>query len=302
MPKTEQELLLFDYEKTLEFLNKADGLLFQIKNWAIVSCSAVLAFGVSQKSLIIVAGTFFLIAGFCLLELVYKSFHDDCIAKSYGLEKLIQDSLKPSFVLPSGYEFGVGHAIEPPRFRRLLGLLLKKDRWHIGIFYFMIGVLALVTMVYVRHPKGMMRAEDGEAVKAAESPKDSPVPIVMPWSIYFPTNRSTLGFESLRDLAVLARNLSSNQGTILIEGHTDSRGGGEYNSKLSEERAEAVRFVLVQGGVGAERIRLITYGESHPVDSSDTLEGRLMNRRVVIRLERPTPPLERTAKAAAQRQ
>ena len=70
------------------------------------------------------------------------------------------------------------------------------------------------------------------------------------------------------------------QTTILVEGHTDSRGSETYNQQLSERRAQAVRDALVSRGVDPRRLRVIGYGESQPISSSDA-----MNRRVELRIE-----------------
>jgi outer membrane protein OmpA-like peptidoglycan-associated protein len=70
------------------------------------------------------------------------------------------------------------------------------------------------------------------------------------------------------------------QTTILVEGHTDSRGSEAYNQQLSERRAQAVRDALVSRGVDPRRLRVIGYGESQPISSSDA-----MNRRVELRIE-----------------
>jgi outer membrane protein OmpA-like peptidoglycan-associated protein len=70
------------------------------------------------------------------------------------------------------------------------------------------------------------------------------------------------------------------QTTILVEGHTDSKGAEAYNQQLSERRAQAVRDARVNRGVDARRLRVIGYGESQPISSSDA-----MNRRVELRIE-----------------
>ncbi len=74
------------------------------------------------------------------------------------------------------------------------------------------------------------------------------------------------------------------QTTIVVEGHTDSTGSDTYNQALSERRAWSVQRLLVERGVNQSRITAIGYGESRPVATNDTPEGRQMNRRVEIRV------------------
>ena len=68
--------------------------------------------------------------------------------------------------------------------------------------------------------------------------------------------------------------------TIEIQGHTDSRGGDDYNMRLSGERAEAVRQYLMQQGIAAGRLTARGYGETRPIDTNRTEAGRANNRRV----------------------
>lgn len=70
--------------------------------------------------------------------------------------------------------------------------------------------------------------------------------------------------------------------TTVIEGHTDSKGADSYNMKLSQRRAEAVKQQLVTlYGIDAQRLDTVGYGETRPVDTNSTSEGRYNNRRVV---------------------
>lgn len=78
---------------------------------------------------------------------------------------------------------------------------------------------------------------------------------------------------------------------ITVEGHTDSTGTTEYNQKLSERRADAVRDMLIRGGVPASRISIMGYGESDPVADNSTPEGRQSNRRVQLEI-RPDEKLK----------
>ena len=69
---------------------------------------------------------------------------------------------------------------------------------------------------------------------------------------------------------------------IRIIGHTDSRGADDYNRVLSERRANAVARHLADNGIPAKLIVVEGKGESRPIASNDTEEGRARNRRVEI--------------------
>ena len=67
-----------------------------------------------------------------------------------------------------------------------------------------------------------------------------------------------------------------------MEGHTDSVGGEDYNQRLSEQRAAAVRDYLVQNGISMNNVSALGFGKTRPVASNDTASGRQMNRRVEL--------------------
>ena len=70
---------------------------------------------------------------------------------------------------------------------------------------------------------------------------------------------------------------------VSIEGHTDSIGTDKYNQALSERRAAAVKaYLLKQGVVDSQKIKSVGYGESRPIASNKTKEGRFENRRVEV--------------------
>lgn len=71
--------------------------------------------------------------------------------------------------------------------------------------------------------------------------------------------------------------------TVEIQGHTDSYGTDAYNQKLSERRASAVKNELAKQGVDGKRLSTVGFGESQPVESNETDEGRAYNRRVVYK-------------------
>jgi OOP family OmpA-OmpF porin len=69
---------------------------------------------------------------------------------------------------------------------------------------------------------------------------------------------------------------------LVLEGHSDSRGSDQYNMSLSDRRAKAVKAKLVEDyGIPAARISAVGYGETRPIATNETDEGRARNRRVV---------------------
>ena len=72
---------------------------------------------------------------------------------------------------------------------------------------------------------------------------------------------------------------------IIAQGHTDSTGSETYNEQLSQRRAASVMHHLVFRGVDVSRITAQGYGESHPVATNATAEGRSRNRRVDLLLK-----------------
>ena len=70
---------------------------------------------------------------------------------------------------------------------------------------------------------------------------------------------------------------------VTLEGHTDNTGTAELNKKLSQQRADFIRGVLISKGVAADRITAIGYGQSQPVASNSSASGRQKNRRIDIK-------------------
>ena len=101
-------------------------------------------------------------------------------------------------------------------------------------------------------------------------------------NIYFNSGKATLKLESFPILDSIAMMLKDNPDVIVeIQGHTDSRGSESFNLKLSEKRAETVKEYLVKNhGILPDRLITKGYGESKPIASNETEEGRAKNRRV----------------------
>lgn len=126
-------------------------------------------------------------------------------------------------------------------------------------------------------------------VVAAVEPTPEPTPVEEPLELVrveldvkFDFDKSSVKEESYGDIKNLADFMNQYpQTTTVVEGHTDSVGSDAYNQKLSENRANAVREVLVnQYGVDSSRVSAAGYGESRPVADNATAEGRAVNRRL----------------------
>ncbi|WP_044871718.1 OmpA family protein [Pseudomonas sp. LFM046] len=90
----------------------------------------------------------------------------------------------------------------------------------------------------------------------------------------------------LDDVATRLKNEAPNA-KLTVTGHTDSVGSDKYNQKLSERRAQAVADYLVRSGIPASSIVSVNgAGESQPVADNATKDGRAMNRRVEIQIDR----------------
>ncbi len=89
-------------------------------------------------------------------------------------------------------------------------------------------------------------------------------------------------FDRLRSLARTLNNYPKSD--VIIKGHTDTLGDERYNLTLSEERSDSVRDFLVAEGVASPRLTAIGFGESVPVATNSSPEGRQQNRRVEIEI------------------
>ncbi len=104
-------------------------------------------------------------------------------------------------------------------------------------------------------------------------------------TIGFSLENNDLSKETMAALDAFASKLKEENKNVYIEiqGHTDTTGRTAYNLKLGEERAEAVRrYLNMKGGIALHRMSTISYGETVPVASNKTREGREQNRRVVL--------------------
>lgn len=106
--------------------------------------------------------------------------------------------------------------------------------------------------------------------------------------IKFDLGSTSVSQESMQGVRALADYLQENDAaleTVTIIGHTDSKGNAENNRELSRKRAQSVADTLRSLGVKSSLLKVVGMGESQPIATNETAEGRSRNRRVEIRYE-----------------
>lgn len=132
-------------------------------------------------------------------------------------------------------------------------------------------------------PEPVAQAEEVE-VAAVEAPEPTVTSVQFDTAALFEFDSATLkpeGIEAIRDLAHRARN-AQRIDRVRVAGYTDATGPAEYNQKLSERRAQAVKRELVRAGIDENAIMTRGYGENAPTATNATREGRRQNRRVEV--------------------
>lgn len=102
-------------------------------------------------------------------------------------------------------------------------------------------------------------------------------------AILFDFDSAALRSDAQATLSEFTGSIQDFEGTeVLIVGHTDSKGSEAYNQQLSERRASSAAEYLTEQGLLPSRISTMGKGESEPVATNDTAEGRQQNRRVEV--------------------
>lgn len=145
----------------------------------------------------------------------------------------------------------------------------------------------------VKDVEKVVKDSDGDGVpddldKCPNTPKGATVNSVGCWAlkgvVLFDFDKADIKPEAHQLLDEVVTILKKNREMKgVIEGHTDSMGSEEYNQGLSERRAQAVEKYIEERGIDADRYTIKGYGESNPIASNDTEEGRQENRRVELR-------------------
>jgi len=138
-----------DFAQTLEFIDKCDNHIFQIKNWALLTSSAVVAYSMSQRQHSIALANIALLVAFLYLELIYKSFQDTAIEHnadiSGRIDKYLAEPKEQGLLV--GYSHGFGRKLKYPSVGRVFSILGNRKRWHILNFYLLLATFSAAAFV-----------------------------------------------------------------------------------------------------------------------------------------------------------
>jgi outer membrane protein OmpA-like peptidoglycan-associated protein len=131
------------------------------------------------------------------------------------------------------------------------------------------------------------QAKELQQIKDAEVRKEQDrLVVTMSGAVLFDVNSAVLKPTAMDKLAQMAGVLVRYpENDILVKGYTDNTGSESYNQDLSERRAKAVKNYLILKGVSSGRITSLGFGETMPVASNATPEGRHKNRRVEVEIK-----------------
>jgi len=136
----------------------------------------------------------------------------------------------------------------------------------------------------IQKQKSELEQIPGTEVEVQEQDGSQQLVVTMKSALLFETDSFVLksGQETLNEIAATLNKYPESK--VIVKGYTDSRGSEEYNLQLSERRAESVKNHLIAEQVDPARIVALGFGESSPVASNETEDGRQQNRRVEIEI------------------
>lgn len=162
----------------------------------------------------------------------------------------------------------------------------KKDRKKAALRGAGIGAVAGGGIGYYMDVQEAKLRQEMESTGVSVKREGDNIILNMPGNITFASGSDSLNPSFHKTLDSVIKVLTEYKSTLItVSGYTDSVGSAGANQKLSERRAASVASYLAQKGVQKERLAAIGYGESHPIASNDTSEGKSKNRRVELSLE-----------------
>ena len=126
-------------------------------------------------------------------------------------------------------------------------------------------------------PEPTQKGEFGESPPATPAPASPGIELE---AVYFDFDSAVLRDDARATLKKNAAELRTTSAVITLEGHTDERGTEEYNLALGERRGESVRKYLVDLGIPASRLRVVSFGEAKPAVMGHDESAWKWNRRV----------------------
>lgn len=146
-----------------------------------------------------------------------------------------------------------------------------------------LGLLVLAGCATVPNPAQFSRPQVAAMTGIGFKPVGNTYELGLEDRVLFAVDKSELSPDAAQVLGRIAGALVvvDIRGATVV-GHSDSSGSGEYNLALSQRRAASVKAGLAASGMDAARLRDRGVGETQPVVSNDSEEGRAQNRRVVI--------------------
>lgn len=165
-----------------------------------------------------------------------------------------------------------------------IGALIGKKAGNTAIGAVIGGAIGGTAGAYIGRNMDKQAKEIAQSIPGAEViPAGEGIIVKFASGILFASNQYELVQNAKENIANLAASLNKYPNTnVMIIGHTDTDGTNEYNLKLSLNRASAVKSFAEIKGVESNRLKTIGKGESEPIASNLTDEGKANNRRVEI--------------------
>lgn len=165
----------------------------------------------------------------------------------------------------------------------VVGLLTKGDKLQNALIGAGVGAVAGGGVGYYMDVQEAKLRQKLEGTGVSVTRMGDNITLNLPSSITFALNSSDLNAQFYNALEGVSMVLKEYDKTVVeVAGHTDSSGSDQYNQALSERRAQAVASYLGSHGVASKRLLTVGAGESHPVASNDSEQGRAANRRVEL--------------------
>jgi outer membrane protein OmpA-like peptidoglycan-associated protein len=165
----------------------------------------------------------------------------------------------------------------------VVGLLTKGDKLENALIGAGVGALAGGGVGYYMDVQEKKLRDRLAGTGVSVTRNGDNITLNMPSNVTFATNSADLNSQFFATLDSVALVLKEYSKTVIeVAGHTDSTGSEQYNQQLSLRRAQTVANYLTNRGVKQERLITVGAGESYPVASNETEQGRQLNRRVEL--------------------